>query len=127
MSTEFENEDPREVLRRALTAEVLEEVAAERTRQDAKWGEQNHPDGTGKSIFADYAGIAKRRCDSAAKSGKLTWAHILEEEFWEALAEDGEEALRMELIQAIAVGVGWVEAIDRRRKKREQANGEGQG
>lgn len=22
-------------------------IVAERTRQDAKWGEQNHPDGTG--------------------------------------------------------------------------------
>jgi hypothetical protein len=25
------------------TASVLAEVAAERVRQDAKWGEQNHP------------------------------------------------------------------------------------
>ena len=26
---------------------VFDDVRAERARQDAQWGEQNHPDGTG--------------------------------------------------------------------------------
>ena len=33
------------------TSAVLAEVAAERRRQDDRWGEQNHPDGTGLPIY----------------------------------------------------------------------------
>lgn len=99
-----------------VTKSILKEVADERYRQDRKWGEQNHPNGTGSKIFEDYAGIAKRKCDTAAKNGSLTFAKILEEEFWEALAESNPQALRTELIQVAAVAVGWVEAIDRKKQ-----------
>lgn len=64
------------------TADVLCQVAAERERQDRKWGEQNHPDGTGSfsasedgiridatlgEVRRDKAEEAKRACDQAAR------------------------------------------------------------
>lgn len=92
------------------TAEVL----AERVRQDAKWGEQNHPDGTGSSVQIIDAMRAKARTDAAAKDGTVTWQLILTEEHAEALAESEWSLLRGELIQTAAVAVSWVEAGDRR-------------
>ena len=43
------------------TASVLEEVSAERERQNAKWGEQNHTNGTGAGnvFFAAVMGRNK--------------------------------------------------------------------
>jgi hypothetical protein len=101
---------------------VLDEVAAERARQDAKWGEQNHPDGTGPwvknpdrmSNMEDQRDIARVDCQEAARGGDLTWMLILREEVYEAFAEKDPAALRAELVQAAAVAVAWVEAIDRR-------------
>jgi hypothetical protein len=92
---------------------VLAAVAAERRRQDARWGEQNHPDGAGPA----YAAEATRRrdeCEQAAASGTLTWRHILLEEVAEAGAEQEPKRLREELIQVAAVAVAWAQAIDRR-------------
>lgn len=100
--------------------DVLNEIAEERARQDAKWGEQNHPDGTGaayglgtvRELTADYA---KQRCDAAFERGVGTWEHILHEEFCEAMAEDDPDRLRAELLQTAAVAVHWIEALDLRR------------
>lgn len=97
---------------------VLDEVLEERIRQDAKWGEQNHPNGTSVSKFTEVANQMKAVCDAAHKDGTLTWAMILFEEFYEAMAEEDPSALRKELVQTIAVGTGWVEAIDRAELKR---------
>lgn len=95
------------------TSTVVGEVIAERIRQDEKWGVQNHPDGTGYIGFESCARSAKARTDDAAKNGTITYAHILEEEFWEALAETDRAKLRDELIQVAAVAVAWVEKLDR--------------
>lgn len=108
---------------------VLLEVLTERVRQDEKWGEQNHPDGTG-SARATTAGIqrdpyiaevrrgrakeAQEACDRAAIGGYCTFRHILDEEVREAFAEDDPVKLRAELVQVAAVAVKWIEAIDRR-------------
>lgn len=99
--------------------DVLAEIAEERARQDARWGEQNHPDGTGQAyelstipeLTADFA---KQRCDSAFEGGTGTWEHILHEEFCEAMAEDDPVRLRAELLQTAAVAVHWIEALDLR-------------
>lgn len=90
---------------------ILDEVAAERERQNAKWGEQNHPnvdvvlinrpsvvDGNGRTWpgsctpqrMAEHyeivtAGRAKFLTDHAASHGQCTWAHILIEEVAEAV------------------------------------------
>lgn len=105
----------------APTTGVLAEIAAERRRQDEKWGEQNHPDGTGPRV--PYAG---RLCfmEEAARDARLkckgnspaqdNWRDILLEEVFEALAEESPAELRTELIQVAAVAAQWVEAIDRR-------------
>ncbi|TIH27052.1 hypothetical protein, partial [Subtercola vilae] len=117
---------------------IAVEVQAERDRQDQKWGEQNHPDGTGPSrmILGDLkytkafdghrgislatasadvlAGCAKQVTDSAAKQGNVFWQDILLEEVFEAFAESDTSKLRTELIQVAAVAQQWVEAIDRR-------------
>lgn len=103
------------------TAQVLLDVLDERTRQNAKWGEQNHSDGTGPDAVWAFTGpasyvaqCAKRDTDEAADAGVVTWRHIIVEELAEAIAEDDVDRLRAELIQSAAVCVQWVEAIDRR-------------
>jgi hypothetical protein len=97
-----------------VTALVLRDVRDERRIQDARWGEQNHPDGTGEE-YADIAASAKRAYEAAAALRRLTWKDILLEEVCEACAEPNEKRLREELVQVAAVAVAWVEAIDRRR------------
>lgn len=104
---------------------VLAEVYAERCRQDAKWGEQNHPNGTASwaqpllKICSDktpaslLAELATYSTDYAAEDGTLTYADIFLEEVFEAVAEEDPEKLRAELIQCAAVAVAWVEKIDR--------------
>lgn len=102
---------------------ILESVLAERRAQHSKWGEQNHPDGTGpqttplghRHVASDLALSAKLSTDRATRQGVLTWVDILLEEVFEALAEDDPDELRSELIQIAAVAVAWVGAIDRRR------------
>lgn len=111
-----------------ISNRVLGEVAGERARQDAKWGEQNHPNGTGDQVympkmaadplhrvsFGTLAYAARRWTDAEAIYGRVTYAQILLEEVGEALAEDSEARLRAELIQVAAVAVAWVEKLDRR-------------
>lgn len=78
-----------------VRSEIYNEISAERSRQDAKWGNQfNHPD--------------------------YFWALILGEEFGEiqkSILENDFENLRVELIQVAAVAVQWLEAIQARDPK----------
>lgn len=97
-----------------VTFKILSEVAQECDRQDEKWGEQNHPDGTGGITSVVLANNAKAFTDRAGESGDLTWRDILNEEVLEAFAEDNPVKLRAELIQVAAVATHWAEAIDRR-------------
>ncbi|MFE4051210.1 hypothetical protein [Streptomyces sp. YIM B13518] len=101
------------------TPQVLVEVGYERTRQDSKFGEQNHPDGTGLPVYQHSANRYRDHADRAAASGVLAWRDVLLEEVHEALAESDPEKLRTELVQVAAVAVAWVEAIDRRQATKE--------
>lgn len=107
---------------------VIADVIAERVRQDEKWGQQNHPNGTGErcnwaaeidpaypmgNVAVQIARVATMATNRAARDGTLTWLHILREEIAEAFAEDDPVKLRRELVQATAVGIAWIEAIDR--------------
>ena len=93
---------------------VCFEVMRERERQHAKWGEQNHPDGTGlNEIHAERAEVAKHVCQSAFAAGEGTYMDILHEEVCEAFAESDPAKLRAELVQVAAVAVAWIEKIDR--------------
>lgn len=94
-------------------AQILKEIYKERLRQEEKWGEQNHPDGT-KEKWSEVADGMKAVCEIKAEKGELTWHDILEEEIWEAYGETDPALLRAELIQSAAVLVNWIGAIDRR-------------
>jgi hypothetical protein len=105
------------------TSLILDEVATERAAQNAKWGEQNHPDGTGPDRYwlldddppaAEARDSYRQLTDERAQRGALTWLDIAIEEVAEAFAESGPAALRKELVQSAAVLVAWIEAIDRR-------------
>ncbi|MEU9558016.1 NUDIX hydrolase [Streptomyces fumanus] len=102
-------------------APVLAEVQAERERQDAKWGEQNHRDGTGADRVWAFTGpasfvaeCARKQTQELAEEGYVTWTDIALEEFAEAVAESDPARLRAELVQVAAVAVAWIGAIDRR-------------
>lgn len=104
------------------TARVLGEVADERTRQDAKWGEQNRPDGTGPStpwplFVGDGTAAANRARELVvrrAMDGHVTFRDILTQEVAGAYAQSDPAKLRGELIRIAAVACAWAEAIDRR-------------
>jgi hypothetical protein len=114
------------------TDKVLAEVAAERARQDAKWGEQNHPlvDQTlvltkrDSLRFAEEYEIptatrARALCQIAARRGDVTWLHILIEEVSEFMEAAPSEVFdvaeaRAEMLQVAAVAVAAIECIDRR-------------
>ncbi|WP_328647163.1 hypothetical protein OHS58_03895 [Amycolatopsis sp. NBC_00348] len=104
---------------------MLAKVAAERARQDALWGEQNHPDGTGPDVeltgllrrAADAAHTARFTTEMARAEGRLTWLHILREEVYEGFAEHDVAALADELVQVAATAVCWAEAIERRTRR----------
>lgn len=101
-------------------------VVEERGSQNLKWGEQNHPDGTGPETHPlltlgpvdisaeELAGRATNVTDSKAKDRAVTWRDILLEEVFEALAEEEPAKLQYELIQVAAVATQWAEAITRR-------------
>lgn len=96
------------------TPKPIAEVVEERRRQDDRWGEQNHPDGTGGRGSEERASMYRALCDARHKNGTGSWLDILLEEVFEAGAEGDELNLRAELIRVAAMAVSWVEAIDRR-------------
>lgn len=85
-----------------IEIETLGQVLAERMRQEAKWGEQNHPNVPGGKVVEGSdplihqgfcaaalgipdASVAKARCQAAAARGDVTWADIAIEELCEAI------------------------------------------
>jgi hypothetical protein len=105
------------------TVPVLADVLAERARQDARFGRQDHPDGTGPDrdnpvrlacTIGEAADTARQDTDRALSNGTVTFAKILTEEAFEALAETDPARLRAELVQVAASAVCWIEALDRR-------------
>ena len=91
-----------------------EAIDAERQAQIAKFGDQKHPDGTGREPGKAIAAGARIACQLAAAEGTLTWRHILREEVAEAFEETDPAKLRAELLQVAAVCAAWVYDIDRR-------------
>jgi hypothetical protein len=95
-------------------AGILGEIQAERVRQDERFGEQNHPDGTGGPGALHVADRYRLVVDEALKTDSVTWRDVLLEETYEALAEPDAARLRAELVQVAAVACAWIAAIDRR-------------
>lgn len=107
---------------RARRQRIIGEVYAERGRQDGLWGEQNHPNGTGARSggsnwsatgWDEKADRAKEVVRQHAQAGTLTWLDIMREEMYEAFAESDPTRLRTELVQIMAVGMCWIEKLDR--------------
>lgn len=95
------------------TTAILAEVAEERRRQHAKWGVQRLPLGFAQPFDAEAERTAKATCERATRAGTLTWRDLIDEEVCELFAEPDREKARAEAIQAAAVLVQMVEAIDR--------------
>jgi hypothetical protein len=94
--------------------EIFNDIDAERERQDVLHPTSGDlPDGTGGSARDTWMAIAKNACERAAREGTCTFAHVLDEEASEALAETDPVKLRAELIQVAAVCVRWAEKLDR--------------
>jgi uncharacterized coiled-coil protein SlyX len=104
----------------ATKLEAVQSVLAELHRQDVKWGSaRQHPNGTGPRFNFD-AGLAdhyKKVTDENFAAGRGTWADILTEEFYEAMAEENPRKLKVELIQVAAVAVAWVVSLTLQKKK----------
>ena len=94
---------------------IYDEISAERDRQDAKFGEQNHPDGTDTDeISIMIADQWRDMVNQRLADGTVSWTDILFEEAHEAAAEADPAKLRAEVVQIAAVAVAWLECIDRR-------------
>lgn len=96
---------------------IMAEIAAERDRQIAKWGDGMPRGGFGWTSLTDRNRMleAKRACEDRSKRGCCTLRDVLEEEVAEVFAEQpGSQLQRAELLQVAAVCVKWVEAIDAR-------------
>jgi len=105
-----------------MNLRIESDLTQERDAQDRKWGEQNHPNGTGSWEFQASATMMRDRCQAAFRSGEGTWEHVLSEEIYEAYAEEDPEKLRAELVQCGAVIIAWIESIDRARRAAKEAH-----
>ncbi len=76
----------------------LKDVMLERARQDAKWGEQNHPDLYWLAILVEEVGELAQNIIS-----KPTAINMMK--------------IRDELVQVTAVGLAWLECIERRKNE----------
>ncbi|MFD4699789.1 hypothetical protein [Streptomyces niveus] len=94
-------------------ARILADIKRERDAQDARFGVQDLPHGTGGVRLRRLADTHRDECDYAFDHGEGTFRHVLMEEVYEAMAETHPATLRAELIQAGAVIVKFIEAIDR--------------
>lgn len=93
--------------------DFAEAVDAERQRQMEKWGDQQHPDGTGRPGDRQNADRMRAIC-KANGPGEDNWRDILAEEVAEAFAETDLERLVVELDQSAAVIAAWRHHVMRR-------------
>ncbi len=96
-----------------MDAESL--TRARRAKNLLKWGEQNWPDGTRRTIerLAERK-AAQARTDAGMKDGSATYLDILQEEVAEVSCETDEAKLLAELIDVAAVTLDWADSLLRR-------------
>lgn len=106
----------------AWTQQALADIAAERIKQDQKWGEQRHRFLPPYVDPQSMVSLARQEADTARTlcqgdtGGNDNWLHILDEEYREMQAEmwaGNIPALREELVQTAAVIVNMIETIDK--------------
>lgn len=107
---------------------IFNEIKEERERQEARWGQQNHPilDQTlinrkPQRMCEEYEIPSEERARQLLEihlnRGDITYMHILIEEISEAASCGANtEELRKELIQSAAVLVAMIESLDRNGK-----------
>lgn len=83
-----------------ISHRVLTSILTERTYQEQKWIEQNHPDEW-------YLPIMLEELGETAKA-------MLEQHFIYPEAVGCEWRIRKELVETVAVGIAWLEAMERR-------------
>ena len=97
--------------------DVFNLILAELDRQQAKWGPQDHPNGTGGPWQKLGLKNWRHTIKAVEAAGAITWRDILHEEVLEAHAESDPDALETELVQVAAVAVQWILAQRRARRK----------
>ena len=82
---------------------IVQQIIDERTRQDNKWGVQNHSTLMWSAILTEETGeVAKAALESSAAHKKLSGKQL-----------DTLEDYRKELIQVAAVAIAAIESLDR--------------
>jgi hypothetical protein len=97
--------------------DFAEAVDVERGKQVAQWGDQVHPDGTGRPGDRMLANYYREICKANHAISQDNWRDIAAEEVFEAFAETDPDRLEEELIQAAAVIAAWIYDIRRRRRE----------
>ena len=97
---------------RSSLKRVLDDVAAERERQDAKYGPEVLEHGTGGEAQVAIRDRLQRQTTTATKAGTVTRGQIIQTELAEALAETEYGPLREELVQVAASAVAFVQQLD---------------
>lgn len=97
---------------------VIHEIALERKRQVALWGEQNHSDLSKGDYTQSEMKVAlkfvRQINEANIHNGTTNWYQIMREELLEAVTAESTQHLREELIQCAAVILAWIEDVDRR-------------
>ena len=92
---------------------VLQEILTERSRQDNKWGQQNHGPAVWLMILSEEFGEAAREINDfhflmERERNTREYVPANRAKLRELLAK-----MRVELIQTAAVAVAFIESIDR--------------
>ena len=95
-------------------AHVLGDVLLEFARLDAIHGGHDRSNGTGRHDYGKQADQAAASTRRARRKDKLTWRHVLAEQFWSAITQSDNGQLRKALISLAAHALLWAAAIDRR-------------
>lgn len=102
-----------------ITDRVLQEILAERTRQDTTWGRKNLPNGTGPLLMVmgrragAWAPLLRQDRQAADTRGDTTWVDLALEQLLTAVAQADPVKLRAELVQLAVDITGQIECIDR--------------
>lgn len=89
-----------------MPTDPLQCVLAERNRQDAKWGVQDHADGRWFAIVGEEFGEVARALLESSDDGRAGERPFVQ--------NADREDVRHELVQLVASGLAWLECMARR-------------
>jgi NTP pyrophosphatase (non-canonical NTP hydrolase) len=95
---------------------IIENITRERARQDAKWGEQNHPPQDWLAILMEEVGeFARAHMEVYYVQPLPPNASAEAVASWRAAVDAKRRHVREELVQVAAVAVAMIECCDRQR------------